>query len=138
MDTPRKSKAKVLIVDDQSEMRDFLRDVLEMLPVDILEAGDGLTAMNLIEAEQPDLLLSDYHMPNWDGLTLCHQLRGPAKNQDPAMKIVASLKIVLITGETTEPVLLQAVNHGIVDAAFHKPVDAHELTRVIKRLLAFD
>ena len=137
MGTQSSSKAKVLIVDDQPQMRAFLRDVLERLPVDIVEAEDGLDAINLIETEQPDLLLSDYMMPNWDGLTLCHQLRGQS-GKEPAMKLSKALKIVMITGETAEPVLLQAVNHRIVDAAFTKPVDAHELLTVVKRLLALD
>jgi CheY-like chemotaxis protein len=125
--TPR---AKVLIVDDQPQMRSFLRAALKKLPVDMVEAGDGLEAMNLIETEQPDLLLSDYLMPNWDGVTLCQDLRRRT-NLKP-------IKIVLITGETTPAVLLEAVNHRIVDAALTKPVDVHELQQLVKRLLALD
>jgi two-component system OmpR family response regulator len=128
-------KPKVLIVDDQPQMRAFLRDALEEFPVDIVEAGDGFDAMLLIETEQPDLLLSDYLMPNWDGLTLCHELRGKSDKM-PMLKISKPLKIVLISGETTQPMLLEAVNHGTVDAAFHKPVDVKELRQVVKRLLA--
>ena len=137
MDKGNVPKAKVLIVDDQPEMRAFLRAALKGLPVDIVEAGDGLEAMILIETEQPDLLLSDYLMPNWDGLTLCYELRKPSDKQ-PILKISKPLKIVLISGETTQPMLLEAVNHGIVDAAFHKPVDVHDLRQVVKRLLAID
>ncbi len=128
-------RAKVLIVDDQPEMRAFLRDALEDFPLDIIEAGDGMDAMTLIETEQPDLLLSDYLMPNWDGLTLCYELRGQS-DKKPTLNISKPLKIVLISGETTQPMLLDAVNSGIVDAAFHKPVDVHELHGVVKRLLA--
>jgi len=137
MDKGNVPKAKVLIVDDQPEMRAFLRAALKGLPVDIVEAGDGLEAMILIETEQPDLLLSDYLMPNWDGLTLCYELRKPSDKQ-PTLKTSKPLKIVLISGETTQPMLLEAVNHGIVDAAFHKPVDVHDLRQVVKRLLAID
>jgi CheY-like chemotaxis protein len=128
------SKPKVLIVDDQAQMRAFLRAALKGMPVDIVEAGDGLDAMTMIETEQPDLLLSDYQMPNWDGLTLCHELRG--QSDKTTLKISKPPRIVLISGETTQPMLLEAVNNGIVDAAFHKPVDVHELQRVVKRLLA--
>ncbi len=122
------SKAKVLIVDDQPQMRAFLRAALKGLPVHMMEAGDGMEAMNLIEAEQPDLLLSDYLMPNWDGITLCQDLRGRTD--------LKPIKTVLITGETTPGVLLEAVNHKIVDAALSKPVDVHELQQLVKRLLA--
>ena len=137
MDKGSVPKAKVLIVDDQPQMRAFLRAALKGLPVDISEAGDGVEAMNLIETEQPDLLLSDYQMPNWDGITLCYELRGHS-DKKPPLKISKSPKIVLISGETTQPMLLEAVNHGIVDAAFHKPVDVHELRQVVKRLLALE
>ena len=137
MDKGNVPNAKVLIVDDQAQMRAFLRAALKGLPVDIVEAGDGLEAMILIETEQPDLLLSDYLMPNWDGLTLCYELRKPSEKQ-PTLKTSKPLKIVLISGETTQPMLLEAVNHGIVDAAFHKPVDVHDLRQVVKRLLAID
>ncbi len=135
MDKGNVPKRKVLIVDDQPQMRAFLRAALKGLPIDIVEAGDGLDAMLLIETEQPDLLLSDYLMPNWDGLTLCHELRG-SSDKKPTLKISKPLKIVLISGETTQPMLLEAVNHGIVDAAFHKPVDVRDLQQVVKRLLA--
>ena len=128
MDKENVPKAKVLIVDDQPQMRAFLRAALKGLPVDIVEAGDGLEAMSLIEAEQPDLLLSDYLMPNWDGVTLCQDLR--------ARTDLKPIKIVLITGETTPAILLEAVNHKIVDGALTKPVDVHDLQQLVKRLLA--
>jgi len=137
MDKGNAPKAKVLIVDDQPQMRAFLRAALKGLPVDIVEAGDGLDAMTMIETEQPDLLLSDYLMPNWDGLTLCYELRKPSDKQ-PTLKTSKPLKIVLISGETTQPMLLEAVNHGVVDAAFHKPVDVHDLQQVVKHLLSLD
>ena len=128
MEQPKKSKAKVLIVDDQPQMRAFIRAALKGFPVHMIEAGDGMEAMTLIETEQPDLLLSDYLMPNWDGVTLCQDLR---RRTD-----LKPIKIVLITGETTPAVLLEAVNNRIVDAALTKPVDVHELQQLVKRLLA--
>ena len=123
-------KAKVLIVDDQPQMRALIRAALEKLPVEMVEAADGKEAMNLIETEQPDLLLSDYQMPNWDGLTLCHELR---RRTD-----LKPIKTVLITGALVPADLLAAVNHKMVDAALAKPVDVHELQQLVKLLLALD
>jgi CheY-like chemotaxis protein len=117
---------KVMIVDDQPQMRTFLRAALKDLSVEIMEADDGIDAMNMIETEHPDLLLADYHMPNWDGLTLCDQLRSRSD--------LKSIKIVLITGEASQPMLLEAVNNGIVEAALTKPVDVHEVQQIVKRL----
>ena len=130
MDTGSVPKAKVLIVDDQDQMREFLRAALKTLPVQIVEMNNGMEAMTLIETEQPDLLLTDYLMPGWDGLTLCQDLR---RRTD-----LKPVKTVLITGETTLALLLEAVNHGVVDAALAKPVDMHELQKLVKRLLALD
>lgn len=130
MDTGSVPKAKVLIVDDQPQMRALIRAALEKLPVEMVEAADGKEAMHLIETEQPDLLLSDYQMPNCDGLTLCYQLR---RRTD-----LKPIKTVLITGATTPADLLEAVNHKMVDAALAKPVDVHELQQLVKRLLALE
>ena len=130
MDTGSVPKAKVLIVDDQPQMRALVRAALEKLPVEIVEATDGKEAMHLIETEQPDLLLSDYQMPNWDGLTLCHQLR---RRTD-----LKPIKTVLISGALMPADLLAAVNHKMVDAALAKPLDVKELQQLVKRLLALD
>jgi hypothetical protein len=59
---------------DNPVMRALVRTMVEQFPVAIAEASDGKEAMKLIEADRTDLLLSDYQMPNWDGLTLCHHL----------------------------------------------------------------
>ena len=130
MDTGSAPKAKVLIVDDQPEMRALVRAALEKLPVDVVEAGDGKEAMKLIETEQPDLLLSDYQMPNWDGLTLCYQLR---RRTD-----LKPIKTVLITGALMPNDLLEAVNHKMVYAALAKPVDVRQLQQTVKRMLGLE
>lgn len=130
MDTGSVPKAKVLIVDDDPQMRALIRTALEKLPVAMVEAADGKEAMNLIETEQPDLLLSDYQMPNWDGLTLCHQLR---RRTD-----LKPIKTVLISGALIPADLLAAVNHKMVDAALPKPLDLQELRQLVKLLLALD
>jgi CheY-like chemotaxis protein len=84
----------------------------------------------MIEQEKPDLVVTDYQMPDWDGLEICRQIR---KRPD-----LQHIKIVLITGQATPPFLLEAVNHGIVNAALAKPVNVDELLQLAKRLLAVD
>ena len=120
----------VLIVDDEPSIRLLYRSALKTLPVRLLDASNGLDAMNLIEQEKPDLVVTDYAMPDWDGLEVCHQIRKRPELQH--------IKIVLITGQATPPFLLEAVNHGIVNAALAKPVNINELQQLIKRLLALD
>ncbi|HZC68302.1 MAG TPA: response regulator [Nitrospirales bacterium] len=120
----------VLIVDDEPSIRQLYRSTLKSLPVRLLDASNGFDAMNLIEQEKPDLVVTDYAMPDWDGLEVCHQIR---KRPD-----LQHIKIVLITGQATPPFLLEAVNHGIVNAALAKPVNIEELQQLTKRLLALD
>jgi len=120
----------VLIVDDEPSIRLLYRSALKTLPVRLLDASNGLDAMNLIEQEKPDLVVTDYAMPDWDGLEVCHQIRKRPELQH--------IKIILITGQATPPFLLEAVNHGIVNAALAKPVNINELQQLAKRLLALD
>jgi CheY-like chemotaxis protein len=124
------SRHKVLIVDDDPTMRALLRAAIEKLPVAIAEASDGKEAMKLIDADRPDLLLSDYQMPGWDGLTLCHHLH---RQTD-----LKPIRTVLITGALMPPDLLSAVNHKMVDAALPKPVDVQELRQLVTMLLGLD
>ena len=120
----------VLIVDDEPSIRLLYRSALKTLPVRLLDASNGLDAMNLIEQEKPDLVVTDYAMPDWDGLEVCHQIRKRPELQH--------IKIILVTGQATPPFLLEAVNHGVVNAALAKPVNINELQQLTKRLLALD
>src|SRR5438445_9472597 len=89
----------VLIVDDEPSIRRLYRSALRTLPVRLLDASNGLDAMNLIEQEKPDLVVTDYAMPDWDGLEVCHQIRERPELQH--------IKIILITGQATPPFLLE-------------------------------
>ena len=130
MTEPAQKLQTILVVDDEPQVRLLLSSALKVLSVRILQADNGLDAMNLIEQEKPDLVVTDYAMPNWDGLEVCNQIR---KRSD-----LQHIKIVLITGQATPPFLLEAVNHGIVNAALPKPVNIDELQQLAKRLLARD
>ena len=120
----------VLIVDDEPSIRRLYRSALRTLPVRLLDASNGLDAMNLIEQEKPALVVTDYAMPDWDGLEVCHQIRKRPELQH--------IKIILITGQATPPFLLEAVNHGVVNAALAKPVNIDELQQLTKRLLSLE
>ncbi len=76
---------KVLIVDDESHIRAFLRLVVgELGAVDVREAGDGPNAMLLYKHFEPDLVLLDVNLPGEDGLTILGKLRA----FDPAARVV--------------------------------------------------
>ena len=65
----------ILIADDETPIVELVRFTLEDDDVQILGAYDGLTALELAQATQPDLALLDVQMPRLDGLEVCRRLR---------------------------------------------------------------
>ncbi len=66
---------KILIVDDETRMRDLLRVVLESRGYSVTEAKDGFEALRVFETDTPDMVLLDVMMPIMDGLECCKKLR---------------------------------------------------------------
>jgi DNA-binding response OmpR family regulator len=66
---------QILIVDDETRMRDLLRLVLESRGYSVAEAEDGLQALKLFVAEPPDMVILDVMMPVMDGFICCRKLR---------------------------------------------------------------
>lgn len=68
---------KILIVDDQAEIRDLVAATLRIGPYQILQAGNGPEALDLAQREQPDLILLDVMMPEGkpDGFEVCRRLK---------------------------------------------------------------
>jgi DNA-binding response OmpR family regulator len=81
--------AKVLIAEDDPSIRALIRLTLDSGRFEILEAGDGDSALETARAERPDLLFIDWNMPGLDGVDVCRALRS-----EPA---TADTKIVLVT-----------------------------------------
>lgn len=71
------SKGKILIVDDNKNVRSFVRPALEDDGYDCIEAEDGLNAIYLIGEEEPDLIILDVHLddPKFSGLDICKDIR---------------------------------------------------------------
>ncbi|MCB0221304.1 MAG: response regulator [Chrysiogenetes bacterium] len=65
----------VLVVDDQGFHRNYVRDSLECLPVTIVEAEDGQSAIQAASDHKPELILMDRVMPGMDGATAARNLR---------------------------------------------------------------
>ena len=97
----------VLIVDDSAAIRKILQRVLAQTEIPlgtILEAGDGLEALERLRANHVGLVLSDINMPNMDGIELLTQIRANA-----AWK---SIPVVMITTEGSQEKVMQALQLG--------------------------
>ena len=117
----------ILIVDDEPMTRNLLRLMLERVGFDILEAEDGLKALEAVEQDRPDLLILDVMMPNMDGITVCETLRAQAET--------AVLPIILLSARTSP----EAVRTGLEAGAnkyMAKPVSREALIHTIKEMLA--
>ena len=68
--------AKILAVDDSASMRQMVSFTLKGAGHDVMEACDGVEALQLAKKSQVDLVLTDVNMPNMDGVTLIRELRG--------------------------------------------------------------
>ena len=66
---------KILLVDDDNEFRTVMALALESFGYAVIEAADGVDALDLLRRERPDVILSDLHMPLMDGRTFCKRVR---------------------------------------------------------------
>ncbi len=118
---------RVLIVEDQVEIRKLIRMTLEFEPYEIHEATNGTDGLRLAGEVQPDLILLDVMMPGaLDGLQLCAQVR--------ATSALRGTRIVMLTarGEAQDR---DAGQHAGADGYLIKPFSPLHLIEVIERLL---
>ncbi|HMC09831.1 MAG TPA: diguanylate cyclase, partial [Pirellulaceae bacterium] len=114
---------KVLLVDDDPAMLRLLAKWLEAEGYQVLRAGDGRMAMELIEAERPRLLVTDWEMPNLNGLELCRWVRG--------QNFGHYLYTIFITVRTESADMFKGLEAG-ADDFLKKPVDRNELLARIR------
>jgi len=72
----------ILLVDDEQDLLDLFREVLEQMNYRVLEAHDGREALSIARETAPELVVTDWMMPHMDGLELCHQLHSDARLHD--------------------------------------------------------
>lgn len=98
---------KLLVVDDSSTMRRIIKNTLARLGYkDILEGGDGLEGWAAIDAN-PDIemLITDWNMPEMNGLELVKKVRGDARFKD--------LPIIMVTTEGGKAEVITALKAGV-------------------------
>jgi two-component system, chemotaxis family, chemotaxis protein CheY len=118
---------KVLVVDDQNSVRQMTRITLEEIGVrHIHEAENGKQAMNTASLQPLDLIISDYNMPEMDGLSLLRAVRGhPAARKVP---------FILLTGRGDRELVTQAAQAGANNYLI-KPFTAEILRQKIEQVM---
>ncbi|MEJ2365271.1 MAG: response regulator [Deltaproteobacteria bacterium] len=72
---------KILVVDDELEIRDLLTEVLTGEGYDVIQASNGVEALELVEKEEPQVILLDVMMPGIDGVEVCRRLKEEDKTR---------------------------------------------------------
>lgn len=116
----------VLIVDDESSIREMIAVALEMADYRVLEADNAQTAHAMVVDNQPDLLLLDWMMPGTSGIELARRLK-----RDEA---TAELPIILLTAKSEEDNKIQGLEAG-ADDYITKPFSPRELVARLKAVL---
>ena len=99
----RGGRSRVLVVDDESSIRELLAKTLALAEYDVDTAPDGRAALERLRLGNYDLLIADLKMPGMDGLTLIRE----------AKRLKADIPVIIITGFSTESSAIEAVNLGV-------------------------
>jgi putative two-component system response regulator len=119
--------ATVLIADDRAEDRRLLRLVLEHMGHKVVEASNGVQALELARRVRPDMVLSDILMPEMDGFELCRKLQ-----EDDGLRHVP---LVFVTATYSEPRYQEFASEVGAAKVLLKPFNASDLRKVIKQSL---
>jgi len=108
------TKKKVLIVDDEPNVRRLSRTILSK-NFDVVEAEDGRQAIEIANTQQPDVILMDMMMPRMDGLTSCHAIK-----KDPTTKSIPVIMVTAIGFELNIKLSKQMGASGYVTKPFSR------------------
>ncbi len=96
-------RPRILVVDDESSIRDLLAKTLSLSDYDVDTAADGRAALERLRLYVYDLLIVDLKMPGIDGLTVIRE----------AKRLKADIPVIVITGFSTESAAIEALNLGV-------------------------
>jgi DNA-binding NarL/FixJ family response regulator len=119
--------SKILIIEDQPQMRRNLAFILEMEKFEVIVAENGRQGIELARQKQPDLVICDVMMPEQDGYAVLQTLR--------AEKSTANVPFIFLTAKGDKPDVRQGMNLG-ADDYLTKPVERGDLLAAVQTRLA--
>ena len=119
---------QVLIVEDYEDTREFMKILLESYGYTVIEAGDGIEAIDRVKQYHPDLILMDISLPLVDGLTATRTIRQFESQTKTKVPIIA----ITAFGKNYYSKAMEAGCNDLID----KPVDFDTLEPILKSYLA--
>ena len=116
----------ILVADDDPDLRDILRSILESADYRVLEASDGEVALDAIRTHHPDLVILDYMMPRMEGPQVCAELKRDL--------LLRHLPIIMLTGRGETQDKVAGINAG-ADDYLVKPFEPQELLARVRMVL---
>ncbi len=120
------SKEKILIVEDEPDIREALEYNLKNEGYQVITAPDGERALKLVNDEKPDLTLLDLMLPGLDGLEVCRQIKEDRDTRD--------ISIIMVTAKGDESDIILGLGIG-ADDYVTKPFSPKELVGRVKAVL---
>lgn len=117
------TNGKIIVADDEKDITNFLKRLLEMEGYTVWAANDGQTALDLYRKEKPDLVILDVYMPMKDGITVCDEIRQTDEK----------VLILMLTGQKKEDDKVAGLSVG-ADDYLTKPFGQKELMARVRSL----
>lgn len=117
---------KILVVEDRSNLLQLERIILTSKGYVVLEAGDGKTALQMVAANTPDLILLDIMLPEIDGFEVCRRVKENTRS--------CHIPVIILTARRTVEDKVRAREAG-ADVFLTKPFRSSEVLTAIDRLL---
>jgi len=119
-------KQTVMVVEDEPDVAEVAKEVLEADGFEVLTAYDGLSALDQIPKVKPDLVLLDVMLPTVDGFELCKTIKDNPETRE--------ILVVLFTA-ATEPFLMERIVGVGANDYLTKPVNSDKLVQKVRSLL---
>ena len=114
---------RILVVEDNRDGREMLRTMLELQGHEVHEAADGVSAVELVKAMQPEVAVVDIGLPGVDGYTVAQRIRATESGE-------RRMRLIALTGYGSETDRRRAADAGF-DAHLTKPVDPQRLAQLL-------
>ncbi|HTY07570.1 MAG TPA: response regulator [Candidatus Edwardsbacteria bacterium] len=117
---------KIMVVDDEPYIARVIKFKLEQEGYTVISANDGITGLNKIKEEKPDMVLLDVMMPGMSGYEVCQKIKGDAE--------LAGIPVVILTAKGQERDREQGFSMGASDY-ITKPFSPNRLLELVKSIV---